>query len=130
MRANPNDLIYPPTPVDFVPAGSQVTVTIGRNVLRKPLGGANWAAFQSDVKDRLSALLIPSAVFGPFIGRGEWEGVSEESSVLILLSQYTTDRRNIDSILAGLAETYGQDAIAWSYGPNLLATPARDLATV
>lgn len=109
----------PAAPV--IPAGSQVTVTIGRNVGTSPLDTLLWSAFQTDVSNRVGVALGATLVFGPFIGTGEWEGVTEESAVLVFISGPAIPVRAIDTQLKDIAGWYGQDAIAWTYGPNLLA---------
>lgn len=119
MLGNANTNFTPAGP--WVRAGNQVTVTIGRNVNDKPLTQNDWELFQAAVKNRLSALLKPDLVFGPFTGTGEWEGIEEESSVLILIARYTARAADVNRILEPLAYDYQQDCIAWSYGPNHLA---------
>jgi len=122
MRANPNETL--PRRVDtFVPPGSQVTVTIGRNLGSEPMSPHDWADFQSLTTQAARDLLAPTLTFGPFTGSGEWDDVVEESAVFIFVSHYPASVRAVESKLVAVASEFGQDAIAWSFGPNLLATP-------
>lgn len=118
MDSNPNALI---PGRGFVKGGDQLVVTIGRNVGDEPMESGKWDTFVNDTLDQLSALLVPSAVFGPFFGTGEWEGVTEESAMLSLTVGYTSRVEHVESILSTLADRYGQDAIAWQSGPSHLA---------
>ena len=107
-----------------VPVGSQVTVTIGRNTTRgKTLFRFEWEQFILDVKAALADQVEPTATFGPFTGEGVWEGEREESAVWILIAGRHASISHIDEVLAKVAAIYEQEAIAWSFGPNLLAKP-------
>lgn len=121
MLANPNALL-PRVDASHIPPGSLLTVTIGRNVGNRPLWSHEWREFQSAVSDAVTDLLHPSASFGPFHGTGEWEGVSEDSAVFTFLTAYPAGVKAVDERLAQLADMYGQDAIAWSFGTARLAT--------
>jgi hypothetical protein len=121
MDANPNATL--PTVADtHVPVGSQVTVTIGRNVGDRPMFAFEWNDFKRCLADLLGDVVAPTLTFGPFKGTGEWEGVAEESSVLIVITGRAVDPARLSGRLVHLARAFNQDAIAWSYGPNLLAT--------
>lgn len=112
-----------PTVADtHVPVGFQVTVTIGRNVSDKPMRYNLWADFQTAIYGLVRDHFAPSITFGPFTGLGEWEGDTEESSVLIAVTSYPGDPAAFSERLSAIARWFGQDAVAWSYGPNLLAT--------
>lgn len=131
-----DDAAPEPAPTD---APVLVTVTIGRNVpadhspfealgnAPRPMSEDRWNRFHTDIAGVLH--LIPSeAVFGPFTGVGEWEGVSEESITYTALVPLPagTDVEDWSSvlgdILGGYAKRYGQDAIAYAVGPARLAT--------
>ena len=110
-----------------VPIGSQVTVTIGRNTTDgNTLWRFEWEQFILDAKAALADQVEPTAVFGPFKGEGVWEGEREESAVWILIAGRHASISHIDEALGKVADIYGQDAIAWSFGPNFLAIPARN----
>lgn len=118
MRANPNDSLRPSR--GFVKGGDQIFVTIGRNVGTEPMSDHHWQKFQDLLADRLGALLLPTATFGPFYGRGEWDGVTEESAVFSLTVGYTTQVEHVESVLGQLADLFEQDAIAYSTAPTVL----------
>lgn len=119
MRANPNDT-FAPAPV-FVPVASSITVTIGRGVGDAPMSDVQWARFQADVIDHVSALVKPGFTFSYF-GEGEWNGIKEESAAILFgATAYTSREGDLAHILAGLAEKYGQEAIGYTHGPSKLA---------
>lgn len=133
MRANPTDTLPRVAPT-HVPVGSQVTVTIGRNVSTgrpdpgregapavAPMPSERWEDFTVAVAGALFDLTRYVDLFGPFTGEGEWDGVREESRAIIVLTRYPVAPDTLTARLAELARHYGQDAIAWSYGPNILA---------
>jgi hypothetical protein len=126
MDANPNANL--PTVADtHVPVGSQVTITIGRNVGDVPMDDAEWSHFKALVDLAVPGNLAPSLDLGWFTGHGEWTDsdghrVVEESAVRILISGKAVSPTHWTACLSIIADVYGQDAIAWSYGPNLLAT--------
>lgn len=120
----------PAAPSNTVPPGSLITITIGRNTPSgAPLSDVSWRRFVRLTYTQVTALLGgESKVFGPFYGSGEWDGVPEESAtVTILVGPDATGGRvsAITGVLADLADDYAQDAVAWSYGPSILARPAR-----
>lgn len=123
MHKDPNALLPKPASRGHVPPGSQVTVTIGRNIGDTPMHRLYWEGFQDTVASAVRDLLRPTLTFGPFTGDGEWDGVTETSSVLIAVTSYPASVDAVEARLAGIAADYDQDAIAWSFGPNLLATP-------
>lgn len=122
MRSNPNDTLAARNDT-FVPPGSQVTVTVGRNVGATPMPEDEWQGLQASVRTAVADYFEPAMTFGPFVGTGEWEGIVEESAVEIFVTKYPGSVKGFESRLSTLAEIYGQDAIAWSFGPNLLALP-------
>lgn len=112
-----------PRPVDtHIPAGSLVTVTIGRNVGSAPMTGNEWADFKSLVHSYLRS--FAGTVFGPFEGVGEWDGIVEESAVLTAITNYPANPAAVDAQLRVFCDDFKQDAIAWSYGPARLAERA------
>lgn len=120
MRANPNDQL-PRTVTSYVPPKSQVTVTIGRNVGSEPMSEHDWRDFQSMITGTIRDLLAPSVSFGPFYGSGEWEGVTEESAVFTFVSHYPASVARVTERLGKVAEMFSQDAVAWSFGLDILA---------
>lgn len=122
MRGNPNGSIRE-TPTHFVKAGQTVTATIGRNIGAEPLSDETWSTFKAETADHLGALLQPELTF-TYDGQGEWDGVREDSAIIVLVAtRYTADLANVRAILATLCERYEQDAIALSYGNGELVTP-------
>ncbi len=127
MRGNPNDSLTPVGP--WVRAESDILhVTIGRNVgTNTRHDDGSWSDFQLAVVGNLSALLKPVSVFGPFLGSGSWtdaetgELVTEESAHFSIIPGYTAKVSDVESILSDLAARFGQDAIAFSFGPARLA---------
>lgn len=107
----------------IIPAGSQVTVTIGRNVGDVPMHDGRWGSFIIDVFAAVKSVCGLAMSFGPFFGEGEWEGVREESSVRIFVTSLSAPAEELEALLGQLAAEYQQDAIAWSFGPNQLALP-------
>jgi len=79
-----------------------VALTIGRNIGTVPMAPHDWHAF----KDAITATL--AITYGTGNGRGEWDGVSEETFFAVgVVSDIDTVRAH----LATLARTYHQDAI-------------------
>jgi len=105
----------------FVPSGSQLTVTIGRNVGSTPMSDTEWDYFIRTVQGIIVDHFAPSLTFGPFYGTGEWQGVTEESAVITAVTHYPGSTEQFGTRLADIARTFGQDAIAWSFGPSMLA---------
>jgi hypothetical protein len=128
MDANANASL--PTVADtHVPVGSQLTITIGRNQATAlgtaPMAEGPWAGFKSLVSLVVVNHLAPTLDFGWFTGEGQWEGVTEESAIRVIVTGKAIAPDRLDLLLGVIADTYGQDAIAWSYGPNLLANRVR-----
>lgn len=122
MRSNSNTTL--PTVADtHIPVGSLVTVTIGRNFADDPMTAmiaSEWARFQTSITDLFH--LLGGQTFGPFAGMGEWNGVVEDSAVITNVTSRPLDLDGFEIILRAIAAEFGQDAIAWSYGPARLAT--------
>lgn len=110
-----------------IPSGSLITVTFGRNVGTTPLTTTAWHLFKSDVRDHVTTLTRARETFGPFTGQGSWTDdgrvIHEDSVTFTFISGIPVWREHVDSILSELARDYEQDAIAWSYGPAMLARP-------
>lgn len=109
-----------------VPVGSQLTVTIGRNIGTRPMYRRTWEDFQDTVVGAIVDLTHPAHSFGPFTGDSTWTDddgftVREESAVFTAVTGYPGAVDAIELQLSRIADAYGQDAIAWTYGPNLLA---------
>mgnify|MGYP003689864333 CR=1 FL=1 len=129
MRSNPT--IAPSR--GFVRTGDQLFVTIDRGTNVRNHEGTlghltrdRWQSFKDDTTNWISSLISPSATFGPFEGDGTWiddatgEEVDETSAVLGFTVGYTARVEDVESVLAGLAHLYDQDAIAWTSGPGNL----------
>lgn len=119
----------PTRPDNVIPPGSLITITVGRNTPNgAPLSEPAWNEFVRSAYTRVSwSLGGASKVFGPFYGSGEWEGVTEESATVTILAGPETRGHVsvINDVLSDLAESYAQDAVAWSYGPSMLARSDR-----
>lgn len=102
---------------------NQVTVTIGRNVGPLPLDDAEWLGFQEDVRDALHVWLnVPYRDIETHAGRGEWDGVAEESMKFsALVPDYDgTGYPQLRAQLAIIRDAFRQDAIALNVGVSEL----------
>jgi hypothetical protein len=100
----------------------QLTITIGRNVGATPMSDDDWSNLKSAIDGIVSRIVRPESDFGWFTGVGEWEGVSEESAIRVVLLPYGFPRAtDLDSALRIAAGVWSQDAIAWSLGDSFLA---------
>lgn len=112
------------------------TATIGRNfspthplpgLQSKPMTLSAWERFaedvQADMVKYLQAGQVEPVTVEVHYGRGEWNGVTEESAKITVLrndyadADYLTDLRYSLEILAS---DYGQDAIAFTVGTSEL----------
>ena len=113
------------------------TVTIGRNFSGEiagtvqPLPDVAWATFEDEVSELLTSERTTTAdAIEIHRGKGVWEGVEEESSKITLLTHFRLGVNAEGRVRAGLsvlADTYQQDAIAFTVGQSDLiasATPA------
>jgi hypothetical protein len=116
VDSDPNRTIRQP-----VDAGSTVVVTIGRNIGSEPLADPIWDEFTNQIHTLARTLLDPKLLF-VYEGTGEWEGVTEQSRAFhFVQTSRATDRATLRSALVTIAENFGQDAIAFTTGPSLLA---------
>lgn len=112
----------------------QLTVTIGRNVKGEPMLDDDWTEFTDTVgftiRRIFGTVLAEKTHLGWFYGRGEWEGVSEESATYLLLidiapsfADWLSDHceRSLAPALRINAGLFRQDAIAYSLGESFLA---------
>ena len=108
-----------------IPPGSQVTVAIGRNVGgNAELSLTEWFEFREMVGQLLRDTVGPTYT-AQYDGYAEWEGTVEESTTFIASgTTYPANIEHVDTGLAAIARAFGQTAIAWSYGPALMAVPA------
>lgn len=113
------------------------TATIGRNFsdshpltgLRgKPMTLSAWERFIKDVEvDMVRTLLGATGDISGLAevhrGKGEWNGVTEESAKITILmdgAALPRDVHALHSLLSQLAREYGQDAIALTLGHSIL----------
>lgn len=122
MHHDPNRTLPKPRE-GHVPPGSQLTVTIGRNLAHTtiPMSDSSWTQFEFDVLSLVDNYFSPTMRFGPFAGTGRWDGVEEESLMIVVVTSYPGNIRDFERHLRGIAASFGQEGIAWSYGPNKLA---------
>lgn len=102
---------------------NQITVTIGRNVGPLPLARDEWNGFQQDVRDALHVSLnVPYRDIEAHAGRGEWDGVAEDSiKFSVLVPGYDgTGYAPLRAQLAIIRDNYRQDAIALSVAESEL----------
>ena len=103
-----------------------ITVSIGRNVRVagkiEPMPINRWTRFVAGV-EWLVEVHAQGTRFTTAYGRGEWDGVEEES--VVVTGEVAASR--IDEVirpwLAYLAREYGQDAIALTVGTTDLIKP-------
>ena len=90
-----------------IPAGSTLTVTIGRNVGTTPLEESMWDKFTARVLDVI-ATVDPDLTF-TYNGVGEWDGTREDSRAIMAVN--TKSVADIGAELHRVAKEFGQDAI-------------------
>ena len=94
-----------------------VFVSIGRNVGADPLPQPRWDSFQGRVASAISA--TGADILGTYLGFGEWEGVSEESSGWLALvpNHQIGNLRYLLHQKIGL--DYGQESVGFTvHGAN------------
>lgn len=99
------------------------TVTIGRNVGRQPMPGWRWENFTDEIR-RVIRLLPNVASVTVFDGRGEWDGVEEDSRTFHVLHTAPVPASVLSDWSIGLMSTadyFDQDAIAYSHSASHLA---------
>jgi hypothetical protein len=90
------------------------TICLGRNVGNDPMDDARWESFVDEV-----LLLIHKhggEVFTVAYGGGSWDGVSEESAVIV----FGAAEDGFASELSILATAYDQDAVGLLAGESSL----------
>jgi hypothetical protein len=118
---NPN-VDIPLVPDTHIPVGSQVTITIGRNVGETPMSDSEWSHFLALVDLFVTGDAFElRADFGWFDGQGVWASQQEDSAIRVFVTGKAVTPDFVSAALSVIADVYHQDAIAWSYGPNLLA---------
>ena len=113
------------------------TATIGRNISTnhpdatragKPLTLTEWGQFVEDVTADMGSLARRWDYAGDdtlevHYGKGEWDGVEEESAKITLLTDMPLGECAVDDLRRLLTENarhYGQDAIALTIGTSEL----------
>jgi len=128
---------------------TQIVVTIGRNVGDTPLQHAEWVAYRDGIA-RILGEFIEAAPFGGFvtvngnIGQGGYGGVPEDNCVFVgILNNADADDIDEDALpalyqqqairayvfehdLAHWAHGFGQETVAFTYGPNVLLLAHED----
>ena len=106
-----------------------VQINIGRNIETKGMGlmamsAADWQEFQDDMANALLQFRECSDMgSGPVQihkGIGEWDGIAEESAHISLFHDGGFDLDNLKEYLSGQRSYYGQDAIAFIAGSELI----------
>lgn len=103
--------------------GRTVSVTLGRNVGNVPMPLDRWEEFRTLIGAALANLLAPDFA-ASYDGRGEWQGIAEDSTILVasgITRPVTSDY--LRAVLSTYAEEFGQDAIALTVGETFLVTP-------
>lgn len=103
------------------------TVTIGRNIKGKPMPSNKWLRFIDTVTEDMDCLLIP--IYGDAIeihhGTGTWNGITEESVKITVLTNYEPTKNQLEAVKGFLklnATEFKQDAIAFTVGNAELIT--------
>lgn len=98
----------------------QTTVTIGRNErhgnFQLEMTDARWQEFQND--GRLTLMRVTGAPVEVHLGRGEWDGVAEDSAKLSVLTEEALSDKDVYTLrnrFLSLKFPYLQDAIAISF---------------
>lgn len=96
-----------------IPAGSTLTVTIGRNIGSEPMEESMWERFTSSVIDTLTDLVSPDFTF-TYNGQGEWDGVTEDSRAIVAVNTHIC--AEVRDRLHDIALEFQQAAIGLSVG--------------
>lgn len=115
------------------------TVTIGRNIGYEPMDDSAWRNYRADVSETFEWAMgtlenfegiTPADTFiERHSGTGEWDGYTEESYKVALLTPVPLYPETVAQIRAELRQyckTYRQDAIAFSIGFSELVTNNSD----
>lgn len=112
------------------------SATIGRNVGATPMSDTKWFAFQGQVIALVASFakdwMAGTDVVEHHVGTGAWEGVTEESCKVTLLSHVSLGENAIEDLKKGLAyyaEAYDQEAVALTIGQSELISGKRELMT-
>lgn len=129
---------------------TQLVVTIGRNVGNEPLSDADWAAYQHGIGRILAEFVESNPAGGGFVtvggnvGQGAYEGVPEDNCVFVgilnnadvqdipeellpgFVQQQAMRAYVFEHDLAHFAHGFGQETLAFTYGPNVLLLAHED----
>lgn len=102
------------------------TISIGRNVGDGPMIEEAWVDFVEALRHHVD--VYAAEVYFAGFGAGEWTDetgrtILEESFTIVWAGELSTDdAAELELALAGLADEFGQEAIAWTSGTtNLVA---------
>lgn len=101
-----------------------VQISIGRNVGENPMDSFDWALFQTTIRPVINLLRGTRTQVIEVDGKGgEWLGIPEETHVFMIINPLIKDQFIVDHIrecLRGIAQEFGQDAIALVFGTSTL----------
>jgi hypothetical protein len=95
-------------------AGMDGTISIGRNIGTEPMDDILWEYFVDDVLKLINK--HGGEVYTIAYGGGAWDGVSEESAVIV----FAGAAEEFADELSMLASSYGQEAIGLLSGESSL----------
>tara|TARA_R110002020_G_scaffold404912_1_gene614957 strand:- start:4038 stop:4358 length:321 start_codon:yes stop_codon:yes gene_type:complete len=101
------------------------TVTIGRNVGDIPMRDIAWSTFEDQINALMASYVENGSVVEMHSGTGGWNGVSEDSTKVTLITEHPLTDRKLADLKRGLAyyaAQYTQDAIALTIGQSELIT--------
>jgi hypothetical protein len=98
-------------------------LNIGRNEGDAPMSDGRWTAFQRDAARALAlcsvgldadmdSVATAEDTVQTHLGRGEWDGVPEDSAHLSVYSERGVDVKRLAGMAEYLASKYGQDSVA------------------
>ena len=100
-------------------------VTIGRNVNGKPMSDDEWTMFvrmvgtgvfmSQDIAENAKPTLEET-----HYGMGEWNGISEESAIISLITDNPLNEKMLKDWLIHMKHEFHQDAIAYQYAESEL----------
>jgi len=90
------------------------TICLGRNIGTEPMDDDRWQTFVDEVQELVSK--HGGEVFTVAYGGGSWDGMSEESAVIV----FGAAQDGFAAELSVLASCYGQEAIGLLSGTSSL----------
>ena len=101
----------------------QVTVTIGRNIGSVPMSARVWQIFQDEVTADIMTTLGSPALLEIRNGQSYWEGVREDSVIVVALYETVPTASELALLrhyLTASRNAFDQEAIALALGESEL----------